>query len=385
MKILHMCLACFYIDNYAYQENILPKYHKMGGNEVEIIASTQTYIDNINRGFVEPKSYYNEYGIKVTRIPYIGFLPKVICEKLRIYKNVEECIRRIHPDIIFLHDIQFLSIKEVIRYKKSNPSVKVYADGHADYVNSAKGFISRYILHGLIYKSVINRAIPYIEKFYGTLPCRCDFMYDMYGIPKDKIEYLPFGADDELVKKYLTTDNNERIRLELQIMNDSFVIITGGKINQGKKGIFVLMDAVKNMSIPLKLIIFGSLSEDIKDEFYIHMNDNIVYVGWADVERSYALMCASDIAVFPCLHSTLWEQAAGLGLPCVIHYIEGYTHINLNDNCLYVENITVDSLREAIAELYSNYERYKENALKAMNYFSYRRIAEETSGNGEHR
>ncbi len=28
MKIVHMCLGCFYPDNYSYQENMLPKYHK---------------------------------------------------------------------------------------------------------------------------------------------------------------------------------------------------------------------------------------------------------------------------------------------------------------------------------------------------------------------
>lgn len=27
MKILHICLASFYIDNYSYQENLLPKFH----------------------------------------------------------------------------------------------------------------------------------------------------------------------------------------------------------------------------------------------------------------------------------------------------------------------------------------------------------------------
>ena len=36
MKILHLMLACFYIDNYSYQENYLPKYHKKQGNDVEI-------------------------------------------------------------------------------------------------------------------------------------------------------------------------------------------------------------------------------------------------------------------------------------------------------------------------------------------------------------
>ena len=43
MKILHLMLACFYIDKYSYQENYLPKYHKKQGHDVEIIASLFTF------------------------------------------------------------------------------------------------------------------------------------------------------------------------------------------------------------------------------------------------------------------------------------------------------------------------------------------------------
>ena len=46
MKVLHCCLAAFYIDDYGYQENILPKMHKIQGHQVKIVSSTETYIDN---------------------------------------------------------------------------------------------------------------------------------------------------------------------------------------------------------------------------------------------------------------------------------------------------------------------------------------------------
>ena len=43
MKIVHLCLASFYPDNYSYQENLLPKFHKELGYDVEVIASTQSF------------------------------------------------------------------------------------------------------------------------------------------------------------------------------------------------------------------------------------------------------------------------------------------------------------------------------------------------------
>jgi len=63
MKILHCCLSQFYIDNYSYQENILPRVNKQMGHEVKIIASTETYLDNRNLEYVEPSRYYTEDGI----------------------------------------------------------------------------------------------------------------------------------------------------------------------------------------------------------------------------------------------------------------------------------------------------------------------------------
>ena len=46
MKVLHICLACFFPDNYSYQENMLPKFHKELGYDVEVIASLASFDRN---------------------------------------------------------------------------------------------------------------------------------------------------------------------------------------------------------------------------------------------------------------------------------------------------------------------------------------------------
>ncbi len=379
MRILHLCLACFYIDDYAYQENLLPKYHKKLGNEVMVVASTQTYVNNVSLGYVEPSEYINADGIRVKRIPYSHNIPNKINNKLRIYQHVSESLEKFKPDIIFLHDVQFLSLKEIVFYKKNNPEVIVLADCHADYLNSAKSFLSKNILHKWLYRRSVKKAEPYIEKFYGTLPCRCDFLKEMYGIQESKIEYLPFGADDDLGDAALATESRDRIRMKYGIGEDEFVLVTGGKINKQKIDILSAIDAVVECDIPARLIVFGSIAEDVKDEFLRHIENNrIIYAGWANVRTSYDLMGASDAAVFPCLHSTLWEQAAGMGLPCIIHHIEGYTHININENCYYIDTITRENMIHAIEHVYKNITWYKKKAEEAKRFFSYKRIAEVT-------
>ena len=82
MKIIHCCLAAFYIDNFSYQENILPKIHKLQGNDVFIIASTETYFEN-KLIYSESKEYINENGIKVKRLSYIKYLPNIFAKKLK--------------------------------------------------------------------------------------------------------------------------------------------------------------------------------------------------------------------------------------------------------------------------------------------------------------
>ena len=152
MKILHVCLAAFYIDNYGYQENILPKMHSIQGHNVEILASTETYLNGNEMKYLEPSTYKNEDGIKVTRVPYVNIITNFITRKLRVYKGVQKHLDNFKPDIIFIHDIQFLGIFSIIRFLKKNIGVKVYVDGHADFTNSATNWISKNILHRLIYK-----------------------------------------------------------------------------------------------------------------------------------------------------------------------------------------------------------------------------------------
>ena len=50
--------------------------------------------------------------------------------------------------------------------------MKLYMDSHADFYTSGTNFISRKILHGILYKYCINKALPYIEKIlYVSTGC----------------------------------------------------------------------------------------------------------------------------------------------------------------------------------------------------------------------
>ena len=230
MKILHLCLGCFYIDNYSYQENLLPKYHQELGYKVEIIASLFNFDVNGKPTYLKKSSKYkNEFGIPTTRLSFKKGMFKKVYKKLKLFQNLDIELEKSNPDIIFIHGCQFVDIQKVVKYIKKNKQkkIRIYVDNHADFSNSANNWLSKNILHGYLWKRCAQLIEPYTEKFYGVLPARVDFLVNIYKLPKSKVELLVMGADDEEISKSKLEKSKKNIRKDLKIKDDEFFIITG--------------------------------------------------------------------------------------------------------------------------------------------------------------
>lgn len=379
MKILHCCLAAFYIDNYGYQENILPKIHKLQGHEVEILTSTETYLNNSQLGYVKASTYFTKEGIKITRIPYVTYLFHFMERKLRVYNGVKENLDQFGPDIIFLHDCQFLSIIEIINYKKRFPNVKIFVDSHTDFVNSGKNWLSKNVLHKIIYKWCAKKIEPHTEKFYGTLPTRCDFLKKVYGINESKVDLLVLGIDDSAIDFSKKDEIRTALREKLMISDSEFVIISGGKLD-ARKNIHNLMKVVAKLEINVRLIIFGTPSDDMKGEIEaLSKGKNIVNLGWLSANDINNYFFASDLAFFPGTHSVLWEQAVGLGVPCVFKKWDGIQHVDLGGNCVFIENGEEKDIYDAVLKIYSDKSLFASmksvSEEKGLKEFAYTEIA----------
>ena len=380
MKILHCCLAAFYIDHYSYQENILPKFHKLQGHDVRILASTETYIDNKKLGYTNSGVYINENGIEVKRINYIKWLPFRLTTKLRIYVGVKEVLESFEPDIIFIHNTQFASILEIAEYCKKTKNVKVFADSHTDFVNSGKNWVSRNILHRIIYRYFTKRIEPYVIKFFGTLPSRNVFLKNEYKVPSSKIELLELGADDSIYN----LEKKKEIRISFcnkhDINPENFIISSGGKIDN-RKNIHILLEAFVSAGKPnTTLIIFGEPDDEMAPLINKYRgNKGIIFTGWLNDIEIYNVLLSADLAVFPGTHSVLWEQSVGVGLPCIFKKWEGIQHVNLGNNCIFIEKVTIEELTQQLMRLIpksSFYFEMKKNAAeKGPNHFAYSKIA----------
>ncbi len=378
MKVLHLCLACFFPSGYSYQENMLPKYHRELGFDVEVIASTLGFNKDGRSDYLAERvgSSYDERGVKVTRIPYK--FNNFFCFKLCIFKGLKKSLDSSKPDILFIHGCQFYDIGIVIKYLQEHPTIDVYIDNHADFSNSARSWFSRNVLHRGLWKYFACKINPFVKKWFGVLPARVDFLRDVYGLPAGKIEFLPMGADDVLVEKYSSLEIRTEYRKKYCVADDDLLIVTGGKIDVAKKQTLLLMDAVNQIdNSKLKLIVFGSVVPELKDEIEKRCSDKVKYIGWVASENSYPHFAMADIVVFPGRHSVFWEQVAGMGVPMIVKFWKGTTHINRGGNVKFLYEDSVDEIKKNIESFFINgeLEKMKLAAENNKKFFSYREIA----------
>lgn len=379
MKIVHLCFASFYIDNYTYQENILPLYHKRMGNDVWVLASTFSFDEKGKGTLVSPGSYEID-GVKITRFAYKkGRAARIL---RRYTPDIRKELEKIAPDVIFIHGVQFLDIGRVVSYCKKHKNVAVYADNHADFVNSAAGFLSKRILHGVIWRHCAKKANAVTKKFYGVLPARTEFLKKMYKLPEEKVFFLPLGAEDDKVRAARAPETLKKMRNDAGCTDGDFLIVTAGKIDRNKPEVLNLMAAVgKNADPRVKLHVYGSIVPELRERFdALLRGGKVIYRGWLKPEDTYRVFCAADLLFFPGLHSVYWEQAVGAGCPAVFRRIDGFTHVDRGGNCLFVESGGEEEITAVLDRLTPpDSEEYRKIKKKAGygedDFFSYVRIA----------
>jgi glycosyltransferase involved in cell wall biosynthesis len=376
MKILHLCLSCFYIDNYNYQENELPRINKEHGHDVEIIASTETFIKNKKLGYIEPSTYINGDGIQVIRIPYSKLFPRFVIKKLRSYKGVYKLIDKFKPDVILFHGTAAFEIINVAKYVKNNPNVKLYVDSHSDINNSGTSWLSLNILHKIFYRWCNKVALKSINKIFYLSEETKDFLLDIYKTPKDLLEFYPIGgiifSDEERLEK-----RSEK-RKELKLSDEDILLVHSGKMDKFKRTEDIIKAFSKVNSKYLKLVIIGSFTDDVNNvvEPLINENDNIYYLGWKDMKELSKYLCASDLYVQPGSQSATMQNAICCGSPIALYPHKSYIPF-VRDNGYFVE--TIDDMVEVFTDINLHPEKIKimsNNSLKfAREVLNYQKLA----------
>lgn len=382
MKILHICVGGPYTDGWNYQENIITKYQAREGHDVSLIAATWEWGDSGKIKEVAKSNYVNDVGVKIYRLPIKG--NKDVFYRYKRFIGFYETIEKVSPDVIFVHNIQFFDIDQIVRYAKKY-QVAIYVDNHADFSNSARTLHAK-IFYKIVWRHYAKLIEPYTMKFFGVLPSRVDFLQDIYGLPKEKCELLVMGGDDELVSMAEKAEVRENLRNRYQIEDDDFFIVTGGKIDEFKTQTLLLMQAVKDMqNLKVKLLVFGSVADAYKEEVAkLSEEENIIYIGFISAEESYRYFASADLVVFPGRHSVYWEQVVAQGIPMICKYWDGTTHVDIGGNVEFLMEDSAELIKDKLLALIDHPSKYEEMKKKAngdrKQEFSYKTIARKSVG-----
>ncbi|MGI6687002.1 MAG: glycosyltransferase [Christensenellales bacterium] len=376
MRILHCCLSCYYVDNYGYQENYLPICHQNDGHDVLIIASTETFIDG-KLDYKEPAIYKTETGIPIIRLPYCKLLPHSISKRVRHYPGLLRHITAFMPDVILFHGSCALDIVVVSHYVKYHPGVKMYVDSHEALYNSAKGFISKNILHKCFYRFFYWIARKHIEKTFYVGASERDYMISIMGETEDRLEFFPLGgfpiSHEEKIAKRTTVWENHGYNRE------SILFVHSGKFDNDKKTLELLRAFSEVKDERFQLIIIGKPSTEILEEFSVLVarDNRINYLGWKLPEDLQIYLAAAHFYLQPGSVSATLQQAICAGTAVLIYPHESYD-VYVKENGVKVKDYEgIKSFFSSVSlNEYNIEEMSKASFYYAQNILDYRILAQ---------
>lgn len=352
MRILHIMLSNYYVENQGYQENRLTYYNKSHGHIVKILASSSVYNDYKNISY-KSSTDYNEHNIEVVRLPVKKYIP--FKNKIRAHKGTRREIEVFRPEIIVFHGIQGWDLINASMYVKKNKNTILYVDVHSDYNNSSRKIFSKYILHKIFYKKIIKKCIPYINKILCISPESQIFAINEYGIDKSKTEIFPLGGDILDDQTYFAYRKETRAMFSLK---DEIVYIHTGKMSILERKTHDVINAFNDLSEKNSvLFLVGKFEPEQAEYFYTLMkrNTRIIYLGWKNQEELIKLLCASDVYVniggmTATTQSALCNRCSAIVYPHE-NYIKlidknGFFASNHDELLTIMSNLTMNSLAE---------------------------------------
>ena len=368
MKILHV--THHYIDGWGYQDNLLPLYQCRSGNNVVVVADnnhlSEAGSEIKNKILSKGHEYWLE-GVKIIRINcYLNTKDtSFICSGLL------RILRKEKPDLIFHHGVNSSTLLISYLYKLRNSNVVLFVDNHADTINQSKNKVWVYLYYKIFLRVICSMITPKIDRYFGVSFARCKYLHKMFGIPKEKISFLPLGGDTDLVESL--PNDREVFKKQYNIPESAFIIISGGKMDSSK-GTIGLIDAFLNFNKihpDSYLILFGRMSNEIKS---LVQHCNIVSIGWCDREQTLSLLKMANVAVWPLLHTTLIEDAIACGTPLIVKISGNTQHLIEEGNGIYMSYGDKVELIKSLNDIFEKYSIYNLNAISLKYKYSYYNI-----------
>ncbi len=307
-----------------------------------------------------------------------------ILYSLESKKRIESLIKNERPDIAHLHNIHHQISPSILHsfkkfnipvvmtlhdYKMSCPAYSMLDDGKV--CEACKGakyyccFLKTCVKNSKA-KSLLNTIEMYLHHKILHIYDLVDVFISPSEFLKNKLEEMGFRGNIRHVSNFVNLDDfPPRYNCE----ENSFVYF--GRLSK-EKGLFILIEAVKNLDIKLKIIGEGPIEESLKSEVRTQKSDNIDFLGYKSGEELKNEIRKSMFVVLP---SECYEnnprsiiEAFALGKPVIGSRIGGIPEL-VRDYVtgLLFEPGNPDDLRRCISYLKSNPDKIVEMGKNGRN------------------
>lgn len=377
MRILHIIPGDNFTEGMAYKDNFLAAINFKDGHDAMILSSCATWI-NSEIEYIEPCDYIMSDGVRLVRKQYKFIINDYLTKKLRILKDTYKVIEEFKPDVIRVLNPHNLTLPIVAKYKKNNPSVKLYVDSHQHYFNSGVGFVSYWIFHKLIIGNMFRNNLKYIDKVFYCAEGVKVFLKGMYRITEEKMEFFSLGG--LIVEGNKKEIKRSSVRKALNLNDNDIVLVHSGKMAAQKKTREILDAFLKVNSDRLKLLIVGSIPSEMENVLLplIKKDSRIQYLGWKSDSELFDIISSGDLYLQPGSGSVTVHQALCSGSAVIVSTeVNGYD-LFINRNTGWYAS-TSDEMFKIFSEIVEKPEILTikgANSLQfAKEYFDYKKLA----------
>lgn len=367
MRILIVTTGNEFTPSMLYKENYIIKAAQDHGDEIFVFANQYTYVKGKTELAVAQEKVE---GYTLKRFKYRSYGNKMVTSRVRRIDGLENEIVRLKPDLIFFNCGQVYNIKNLKLIKQALPDVKIVIDFSTKYLNSARNWFSKNILHRLIYRSWLQEALPYVDKFFYISQESKEFAQEMYKIPDEIMEHNNLPGETIPVETKMAYKHE--VFAKMGMTKDTIMFMYSGKIYPEKKVDHLVRAFVRTKEPNFRLIIIGVYNDDasrLTIEPLIASDKRIKFMNFVSGSELTKYVCAADLYIQPGSISQTCQTAVCCGTPLCFNDIPTHREI-YNGNGFFVDSEE---------DIYNVFETIGKNPaiLKEMSGKSYQMANEE--------
>lgn len=314
MRVVFVCTGNTFTSSVLYKENYFIKAAVNFGYEVLVIASEYQYVEGKREKTQLKEGRINGYHL--VRIPYKKYFHnEYISDKIRNAVGLTDTIIRFRPQFVFYNCSQIYNVLEIQRLRKSLPECRIVLDFSTKFINSARNFLSLYVLHKGLYRYWLKKAVPFVDRIFYVSDETKDFIQEVYHLPRGLLEEN--GVPGEVIPLDRKVFLRDKIRKKYKYPEDTILFVHSGKIGVLKRTVELLHYFKENTDLRLRLLIAGSLEDKVKEQVLtlIEQDKRVQYVGFVTGDILSELLCAADLYLQPGTISQTSQTAICCGTP----------------------------------------------------------------------